>query len=321
MKNPFLRRIGSLFIAALLGFFLIQNPFSEQYAEKLRADAIGVSLQKDALYWEIIERMDDYEKPPSDAKIDKVWKKMPGYNGIRVNVEASYKKMRKEGKFEENHLVFEQVPPAVHLEDLPPAPIYRGHPEKPMVSFAINVAWGGEYLSPMLKTMKAHEVKATFFLEGRWTKENPELAALLAEEGHEIGNHSYSHPDLRKLPRAETERELKMANDIIEAATGIRPKWFAPPSGSYSDETVAVAAGLGMETVLWTVDTIDWKKPSPAVLQNRVLRQIHNGAIILMHPTASTSAALDELISSIQKKGYRIGTLSQLMDEKRLPES
>ena len=82
--------------------------------------------------------------------------------------------------------------------DLDPQPIYRGNPEKPMVALLINVAWGNEYIPKILKTLNDHEAKATFFLDGSWGKKNPDLALMIYEEGHEIGNHAYSHPDLKQ---------------------------------------------------------------------------------------------------------------------------
>ena len=84
--------------------------------------------------------------------------------------------MKKAGEFDETKLVFEEVPPTVHLDDLDPQPIFRGNPEKPMVSLLINVAWGNEYIPPILKILDDHQVKATFFFDGSWVKNNPDLA-------------------------------------------------------------------------------------------------------------------------------------------------
>ena len=84
---------------------------------------------------------------------------------------------------------------------MPPSPIYRGHPEKPMVSFIINVAWGNEYLPEILATLKRHQITASFFLEGNWVKSNPDLAKMIVSAGHEVGNHSYTHPDMQKRNR------------------------------------------------------------------------------------------------------------------------
>ena len=187
-----------------------------------------------------------------------------------------------------------------------------------MVSFLINVAWGNEYLQDMLAVLKKQHVKATFFLEGRWTKNNPELAKMIYEEGHEIGNHSYSHPNMQTLSTQATREELRKTNEVIEAVTGVKSIWFAPPSGSFRDETVALAREQGMGTVMWSVDTIDWQKPSPELLQQRVLSKLHPGAFILMHPTESTAQSLETLIINIKRKGLHLVTVSEAVDEKRI---
>ena len=265
--------------------------------------------------------MKDYEKPAQDAQIHTVWKATPGYNGLTIDIDESYKKMKKIGKFDEKQIVFKQVKPKVHLSDLPPAPIYRGHPDKTMVSFLINVAWGNEYLPSMLEVLDKHGVKATFFLEGRWAKENPALVKTIKEAGHEIGNHSYSHPDMARITTDQIRKQIGSTNDVIKEITGAAPVWFAPPSGSFRQDVITVADEFKMETVLWTVDTIDWQKPEPGVLVERVLKKVHNGAMILMHPTDSSSRSLETLIQSIKQKGYSFGSVSMLLDEERLPAS
>ncbi|AWI12197.1 hypothetical protein CQJ30_08500 [Caldibacillus thermoamylovorans] len=312
------QKLSALIIIGFLSFLIVKNPLSDAYVEKLRSDAMTVSSVKDALLIEIEEKSAQYEVPPQDAKIDRVWKKMPGYNGLKVDIDASYDKMKEDGVFDENKLIFKQVSPKVHLEDLPPAPIYRGHPDKPMIALTINVAWGNEYLSSILATLKKHNIQATFFLEGRWAKENPDLVKMIDEGGHEIGNHSYSHPDMKTLSNDRTKKELADTNEIIRATIGKTPALFAPPSGSYHDKTVEIANDMDMKTIMWTVDTIDWRDPPVSTLLNRVLKQLHNGAIILAHPTRSTDAALEKLLTEINEKGYKIGTVSNLLDEKRL---
>ncbi len=101
-----------------------------------------------------------------------------------------------------------------------------------------------------------------FFFDGSWVKNNPNLAMMLLEEGHEIGNHAYSHPDMSKLTIARINEEIMKTNQVIEATMDVTPKWFAPPSGSYNQTVVEQAAKQGMNTVLWTVDTVDWRKPN-----------------------------------------------------------
>lgn len=310
------------FIALGIIFFIsigaVQNPYATNYVNALKNDSITVSKQQDPLYLEISEKAKQYEVPAEDAKIDKVWKATPGYNGLKVDVGASFENMKKINKFDEKKLVYKQVKPNIHLNDLPPTAIYRGNPNKPMVSFIINVAWGNEYIPNMLETLEKNNTKATFFLEGRWVKENPELAKMIVDSGHEIGNHSYTHPNLKTLPSAQAREQLDKTNKVIEATTSIEPTLFAPPSGSYRDEIVKIAAEFKMKTIMWSVDTIDWQRPEPHVIVDRVMGKVHPGALILMHPTQSTAQALETLILSIKQKNYTIGDVTTLLSEERM---
>lgn len=312
------QKITTLFMIGLFAFLIVKNPLSDAYVEKLRSDAVPVTAMKDNLLMEIEEKSSEYEIDAQDAKIDKVWKKIPGYNGIKVDIDASYDKMKKDGVFDENKLIFKQISPKVHLIDLPPAPIYRGHPDKPMVALTVNVAWGNEYLSSILATLKKYNIHATFFIEGRWAKENPDLVKMIHDGGHEIGNHSFSHPDMKNLSEENIKKELSSTNDIIQATIGETPNLFAPPSGSFREKVVQISSEMEMETIMWTVDTIDWKNPTVTTLLQRVLKQIHNGAIILAHPTRATDNSLDKLLKELTERGYKVSTVSNLLDEKRI---
>lgn len=313
-----MKRVSLILLICLTAWVAVNNPFVNKYLSTLKPAEQPAIKEADDLYQEIVKQTPTYEKPASDAKIDRVWKAMPGYNGVKVDIAASYKNMKAKGIFDERKLVYTQIKPKVSLNDLPPSPIYRGHPDKPMVSFIINVAWGNEYLSDMLATLKKHNVSASFFLEGNWVKKNPELAKMIVSAGHEVGNHSYSHPDMAKLTAAQAREQLRKTNEIIEAVTDKKVEWFGPPSGSYRDETVKIAQELNMQTVLWTVDTVDWKKPTPDALINRVMSKIDNGSMVLMHPTDTTAKSLDRLITLIKQKNLKIGTVSQLMNEERI---
>lgn len=275
-------------------------------------------IHKDDLYRKIQTYSEQHEIKPIDAKIDRVWKAIPGYNGLRVNIKASYKKMKKNGEFDKDKLVYKEIRPNIHLEDLEPEPIYRGNPQKPMVAFLINVAWGNEYIPGILKTLEEHQTKATFFFDGSWVKKNPDLAKIIKEAGHEIGNHAYSHPDLHQRSVAETTEELQKTNDVIKETLGIRPKWFAPPSGSFNETTIQVADQLDMKTILWTVDTVDWRKPTTSEMVNRVVTSVENGSMVLMHPTKPTAEGMERMITDIKAKGLQLGTVSDLLSEKRV---
>ncbi|WP_067730027.1 polysaccharide deacetylase family protein [Oceanobacillus damuensis] len=274
-------------------------------------------VQSDSLYTEIEEKSKTFFEEPQNAYIDKVWKKTAGRNGLKVNVEKSYEKMKKSGVYDDSLLVYDQIPPEVTIKDLPASPIYRGHPEKQMVAFLINVSWGEEYIPEILRILKDNKVKATFFIEGKWAKENAEIVKMIDEQGHLIGNHAYNHPDMARLSDKENIEQIDQTNQILKAITGKRPKWFAPPSGSFNEAVVQAASDLDMETILWTVDTIDWKNPSVSVMINRIQEKIHPGATVLMHPTSSTANGLEELIKLIKDSGYKLGTIDLLLSEER----
>ncbi|AYV66056.1 MULTISPECIES: polysaccharide deacetylase family protein [Niallia] len=311
-----MKKTVSLIGILAISWFLVNNPWADTYVSTLQENAVSVTATN-SLYTTISEKAKDYEKKPIDAKLDPVWKAIPGLNGVTVDIDASYKNMKKEKKFNEQRLVFKQVKPKITLNDLPPAPIYKGNPEKEMVSFIINVAWGNEFLPDILSTLKKHHVKASFFLEGRWVQKNPDLAKMIAEAGHELGNHSYTHPDMSKISSSKIHEEIVKTNDVIEATTGKQVTLLAPPSGYFNNEVVKIAAQQKLKTVIWSVDTIDWQKPSPDTLLKRVTGKIHNGALILMHPTEVTTNSLEHLIIEIKNKGYKIDSVSDMLSEER----
>jgi peptidoglycan-N-acetylglucosamine deacetylase len=313
---------------ALISVVLVTMPriFTKTFtAIPLRSDPVKpITTFSEATKDDLMKKISDYGEQhkiePIDAKIDRVWKAIPGYNGLVVDSKASYKNMEPSTDFDTNKLIFKEISPEIHLNDLDPSPIYRGNPQKPMVTLLINVAWGNEYIPGILKTLKESQVKATFFFDGSWVKNNPDLATMISLGGHEIGNHAYSHPDLKQRSREETMDELKKTNDVIEETLGIKPIWFAPPSGSFNQETIFVANELGMKTILWTVDTVDWKKPATSEMVRRVVSGVENGTMVLMHPTKAAFEGLETMIIEIKGKGYRLGTVSDLMSEKRIDE-
>ncbi|QCJ45364.1 hypothetical protein FAY30_24220 [Bacillus sp. S3] len=308
---------SSVFMISLGGFTI---PSKAMFQDSTRNSIIQTSaeLHKDSLYQKIQAYNEEHEIKPIDAKVDRVWKAIPGYNGLRVNSKASYKKMKAEGTFDTNKIVYKEIPPKIHLEDLGSEPIYRGNPQKPMVTLLINVAWGNEYIPSILKTLNDYQVKATFFFDGSWVKKNPDLAKMISKEGHEIGNHAYSHPDLKQRSRMETLEEIQKTNDVIEETVGMKPVWFTPPSGSFNQITVNVAHELNMKTIMWTVDTVDWRKPATLEMVRRVVSKVENGSMVLMHPTKPTAEGIGAMITDIKAKGYKLGTVSELMSERRV---
>lgn len=254
--------------------------------------------------------------PAIDAKLDPIWKAVPGYNGLEIDVETTFKLAKKSGG--DIPWVYEEVPPRISLEDLGAQPIYKGNPHKKMVALAINVAWGEEYLPSMLETLQRENVSATFFFDGSWLAKQIDLAREIKEAGHELSNHGYSHRNMSELSRGVAAEEILKTERLLENELGVHNRLFAPPSGDYDMETVQIAHEFGLKTVLWTLDTVDWKKPSPQVILQRIVPRLESGAIILMHPTEPTDEALPTLIGEIKNKGYALGTVSDLLSPNRV---
>ncbi len=190
------------------------------------------------------------------------------------------------------------------------SPIYQGNSGQQVMSFAINVDWGEEYLPQMLKTMDQQNIKCTFFLTGRWTEKFPEIAKLIADQGHEIGNHGYKHDSPNQMSVGKIQDDIQKSAQIIKKITGRDTLLYAPPSGERDDHVVKAAHELGYRTVLWSIDTIDWKRPSTNVIVAKILDKAHNGAIVLMHPTEPTMQALPIVIPQLTNQGYRLVTIS-----------
>lgn len=191
---------------------------------------------------------------------------------------------------------------------------YRGTKDEKTVAFACNVDWGNEYIEEMLEIFKKNDIKITYFPTGKWAENNQEVLKLIASEGHEIGNHGYNHIDYNKLNFEQNYEEIKKADLIIEDIIGKSPRYFAPPSGAFNDNTIDAAQELNYKVIMWSVDTIDWRQDSLSnVIVSRVMEKVHNSAIVLMHPTAETNKALPIIIERLLNEGYKIGGVKDVL--------
>lgn len=194
-----------------------------------------------------------------------------------------------------------------------PQPIYKGDENIPKVSFACNVVWGAEYVPKMLDLFREKDIKITFFIGGEWASENADLLRQMVMEGHELGNHGYYHKHHSQLNFDENRREISQTEDIIYKITGVKTVLFAPPYGEFNDTTLKAADSLGYKTIMWSIDTIDWRREGAEVIANRVLKKPHNGAIILMHPVEDTLEALPIIIDQLRERGFEIGKVSDVL--------
>lgn len=193
-------------------------------------------------------------------------------------------------------------------------PIYKGSKESKGIAFTCNVDWGSEYLPDMLKIFKASNIKVAFFVTGKWAENNTELLKLIADSGHIIGNHGHSHRDHSKLDYEQNRIEIEKTQDIIKGITGKTPEYFAPPSGAYNANTIKASEDLGCKVILWSIDTIDWKRDGVQNIIARVDKKAHGGGIVLMHPTDQTLEALETIINNIRGKGFEILSLEDIVN-------
>lgn len=191
------------------------------------------------------------------------------------------------------------------------SPIYTGNKNSNYVSLMINVYWGTEYIEDMLKIFDKYNIKTTFFVGGTWVEKNPEMFMKIVENGHEIGNHGYFHNDQAKLNYQKNYDEIYVTQKLIEKYAISRPNLFAPPSGSFSDVTLAVAEELGYTTIMWSKDTIDWRDKDQNLIFSRATSNVRGGSLILMHPTSETVKALEKIIQYYIAHDLQVVTVSQ----------
>lgn len=195
-----------------------------------------------------------------------------------------------------------------------PGPVYQGSAAKRLIALTFNVYWGEEYLPSILKLLREKRVKATFFLGGQWVEKFPELAQDIARD-FEVGSHGYAHREPNHLSVADNLAEIRRAEAIIEGVTKKRPRLFAPPYGDCGPTVLEAAAQAGYRVILWSIDPVDWRNPPAAAISSKVVSRAHNGAIVLLHPTAPTLEALPTIIEELRGRGFEFVTISELLSE------
>ena len=189
--------------------------------------------------------------------------------------------------------------------------IYAGDKNSKNVSLMINVYWGNEWLVKMLDILDKRSVKATFFVGGSWVKENPKLLKQIYAKGHEIGSHGNTHKEQGKLDYTKNLTEIQTCHEIVKDVIGVEMELFAPPGGSYNQNTIKATNFLGYKTIMWTRDTIDWRDHNTSLIYNRAVTNMNGGDLILMHPTENTAEALSNIISYTKKQGFNLVTVSE----------
>ncbi|MFO8060313.1 MAG: polysaccharide deacetylase family protein [Bacillota bacterium] len=195
-------------------------------------------------------------------------------------------------------------------------PVYSVQTEDKRVALTFDATWGAEHTSNLLRTLAQSEVRATFFLTNIWMEDYPDQTRGIHQAGHELALHSASHPDMATLGEGDIRSQL---TDNIELMKSVcpeaSPRLFRPPFGSYNNRLLQVAEDdLGLTTIQWSVDSLDWKEVTAEYVLNRVTTLVHPGAIILFHNGSEpTAEALGDIIEQLEGAGYEMVTVSELL--------
>jgi len=196
--------------------------------------------------------------------------------------------------------------------------VYVGDPADKVIYLTFDAGYENGCTGQILDVLKQHGVKACFFLVGNYLEQNPELVMRMTEEGHTVGNHTWHHYNMSKIADEQTfAKELSSVEEKYRQITGKEmSKFYRPPQGVYSEENLKMAKKLGYRTVFWSLAYVDWlqdDQPTAEEAFSKLLPRIHPGAIVLLHSTSATNAAiLDELLTKWTDMGYRFGTLDEL---------
>ena len=194
-------------------------------------------------------------------------------------------------------------------------PVYAVGREDSEIALTIDAAWDADKTPFILDTLDKFNVKATFFLCGVWVKQYPEYVKEISKRGHEIGNHSLTHPHMSRLDAIAIQKELSDLDDMLEELTGKRSTLFRAPFGEYNDTVIKAAHEAGYEVIQWSRDTVDWKKDRSAqTILDGVLKKLQSGDIILCHNNGfKIETYLPVLLETAQQKGFRFVTVSELL--------
>lgn len=211
-------------------------------------------------------------------------------------------------------IVFSSTP-SIETANLRDA-VYQGSTGTKAVAITVNVDWGEEFIPAMLEQFEKYDARVTFFVTGQWAEKNTDLLGKMFAAGHSIQNHGYKHVHFNSLSAAQAAEQINSAEKVIQKTTAKKTRYFAPPYGEKNQQLLQVVSDLDYYLIMWSVDTIDWQRPSPEVIVKRVMNKVHNDAIILMHPTDPTVKALPDLLGALKQEGYKMISIDEMVPGK-----
>ncbi len=196
--------------------------------------------------------------------------------------------------------------------------VYVGSSDEKVLYLTFDAGYENGYTADILNVLLKHNVPAAFFLVGDYLERNADLVRRMVEEGHIVGNHTATHPNMSKITdKTAFTAELEEVEGLFREITGKElPKYYRPPQGIYSEDNLKLAQELGYKTVFWSLAYADWdnnKQPTREYAMEKLMPRTHNGAVILLHATSKTNAEiLDELLTTWKQQGYTFESLDKL---------
>ena len=195
---------------------------------------------------------------------------------------------------------------------------YLGDTGRKVIYLTFDCGYENGYTEAILDALKKHNAPAAFFIVGTMLDSAPDIVRRMAAEGHIVGNHTLRHPDMSAISdKAAFQKELDGLSTLYEETVGSpMPMYYRPPPGKYSEENLKMAQALGYKTILWSLAYVDWyvnDQPTAEAAYAKLLPRIHDGAIVLLHSTSATNAAiLDDLLTKWEEMGYTFASLDEL---------
>lgn len=193
-------------------------------------------------------------------------------------------------------------------------PIYCVENDRQEIAISFDAAWGSDKTQSIIDILNGEGITATFFLVGMWVDKNADLVMAIDDGGFEIGTHSDTHPDMTKISGENVREELEKSMSKISSITGKKVEVFRPPYGAYNNTLISTASSLGLSTIQWDVDSLDWKGIAAEKICSNILSKTKSGSIILCHNNADHIVeALPTVISSLKSRGYHFVNMSDLI--------
>ena len=198
---------------------------------------------------------------------------------------------------------------------------YIGNTNEKKIFLTFDAGYENGYTEHILDVLKKHKAPAAFFLVGNYIETSPDLVKRMVNEGHTVGNHTFTHPDMSAITDKESfSDELNKLEKLFKDTTGTEmKKFYRPPQGKYSQTNLQMAKDMGYTTVFWSLAYADWlndNQPSHDDALSKLIPRTHNGAVVLLHSTSKTnSEILDELLTEWEKQGYTFADISELSEQ------